>query len=100
MENYFVLAWIAIAGLFMVIHQLGNILDSLRHTESMTRRLLVERGIEWQVAVEPSAEVKRLVLQAGAEIAAIRAYRQQTGLGSREAKAVIDRLREADNGTA
>ena len=83
----FVLAFAAIS------HQLSGILQNLQSIAAMKRRQLSLQGVEWEVAAEPSDAVKDLAKVPGSEIAAIRAYRQQTGLGIKEARAVILSLR-------
>ena len=77
----------------IVIMQLSSILRSLRSTEAMVQRLLKQNEIQWQAAAEPSAAVKELAEDPNEEIAAIKAYREQTGLGLKEAKLVIEKLR-------
>lgn len=90
MENHIWLLFFVLG--LPILMQLGRIARSLESTESMLRRLLSHQGIEWESAVEPSAAVKALAVNAGTRLAAIKAYREQTGLGLREAKAVIDGL--------
>lgn len=77
----------------IVIIQLSNILRSLRSTEAMVERLLKKNEIQWRAAAEPSAAVKELAEDPNEAIAAIKAYREQTGLGLKGAKLVIDKLR-------
>ena len=89
MESYF---WLLVALGVLVLMQLASILRSLQSTEAMMRRFLSHNGVEWEAAAEPSARVKELALNARNRVAAIKAYREQTGLGLREAKSVIDEL--------
>ncbi len=89
--------WLLFIIVGIVVLQLGSLLNgilrSLQSTESMTRRLLEHQGIPWGVVVPPSAGVRELALRRKDPIAALEACRERTGLGVREAKAVIDELR-------
>ena len=98
MESYL---WILffLLGL-LALKQLASILRSLQSTEAMMKRFLAHQGMEWEAAIEPSARVKELAANAGSEIAAIKAYREQTGLGLKEAKAVIEELPRSKHSAA
>ncbi len=90
MENY---AWLVWAGLGVyALSQLASIAESLRNIAAMTKRLLACHGVEWETPVEPSEPVKALARNPETRIAAIKAYREQTGLGLKEAMAVVDRI--------
>ena len=89
---------LALVGVALV--QLTSIARSLQSTTAMMRRLLAHQGIEWEVAIEPSAQVRELASNAKTRVAAIKAYREQSGLGLAEAKAVIDRLPDRARGAA
>ena len=91
MENYVWLIFVALGVL--ALNQLASIARSMRVSAEMMKRLLAHQGIEWETQVEPSERVKALAKTAKTRIAAIKAYREQTGLGLKEAKAVIDGLR-------
>jgi hypothetical protein len=99
MENYGWLLFFFVLGV-LALMQLAGIHRSVQGTEAMMRRFLSDQGIEWEAAVEPSARVKELALNATTYVAAIKAYREQTGLGLREAKAVIDELSRSRPGAA
>ncbi|MDE1928374.1 MAG: ribosomal protein L7/L12 [Burkholderiales bacterium] len=58
----------------------------------MIKKLLEHEGVVLGRVVEPSDEVKRLAATKGAEVEAIKAYREQTGLGLKEARAVVQGL--------
>ena len=66
----------------------------------MMKRLLAHQGIHWEAAIEPSAKVKELAISVENEIAAIKAYREQTGLGLKEAKAVVEELSRSKQSAA
>ena len=82
-------ALFALAGLALM--QLASIARSLRSTEAMLARLLALQGVQ-DLPTEPSDRVRALASDRRSYVEAIRAYREQTGLGLREAKAVVDRL--------
>jgi ribosomal protein L7/L12 len=63
------------------------------HWQSLLRHL----GIDPAELAEPSEKVKALASQPGGRIEAIKAYRQQTGAGLKEAKAVVDKLAAESN---
>jgi ribosomal protein L7/L12 len=95
MESY---GWIIVAiGAFALL-QIGGILRSVQSTEAMLKRLLVQNGVQWGTAVEPSAQVKELALDSRKYVEAIKAYREQTGLGLKEARGVVDELARAHQG--
>ena len=90
MDVYVPLACI-IAGLLAVI-EIFRIDRRLDRMEAVLERLLPHRYVDPHVSVEPSEAVKLLAADPGSYVEAIRTYRQQTGLGLKSAKAVIDRL--------
>ena len=96
METYVWLLVIAFG--LVVLMQLARILQSLQSTEAMMKRFLSRNGVEWEAAIEPSAKVRELAQNAKTYVAAIKAYREQTGLGLREAKAVVDELSRSRQG--
>ena len=96
MENYL---WIVPCVLgYLALKQLALIARSLQSLEEMTSRLLSLEGIEGGAPAEPSPRVRQLAANPAERVAAIRAYRQQTGLGLREAKAVVDELARTRTG--
>jgi ribosomal protein L7/L12 len=88
-----------ILGVFAVM-QLAAIARSLRDTAAMMRRLLAHQGVDWETVVEPSDKVKELAVDRKNYVAAIKAYREQSGLGLKEAKAVVDGLARSRHGVA
>jgi ribosomal protein L7/L12 len=90
MENWVWILFVAIG--LLALKELGSIARSVQGTEAMTRRLLSQQGVEWETHAEPSDRVKALATGTGTRIAAIQAYRAQTGLGLKEAMAVVDQL--------
>ena len=98
METYLWIFFLFIA--LLALKPLASILRSLQSTEAMMKRLLAHQGIHWEVATEPSAKVKELTRSVGNEIAAIKAYREQTGLGLKEAKTVVEELSRSKQSAA
>lgn len=89
MENPLWFGLFALAGL--VLMQLANIARSLRSTEAILAQLLIQRRAR-DLPTEPSDRIRELASHRRTYVAAIRAYREQTGLGLKEAKAVVDLL--------
>ena len=98
METYLWIFFLFIA--LLALNQIANILRSLQSVEVMMKRLLAHQGVRWEVATEPSAKVRELALNPGNEIAAIRAYREQTGLGLKEARTVVEELSRSKQSAA
>lgn len=84
-----------IAGLVAVIEIL-RIHSRLGQVEAMLARLLSHLNVDLDPSIEPSETVKLLAADRKSYVKAIKAYREQTGLGLQPAKAVVDRL-VADN---
>ena len=84
-----------VVALTVVIFALFRIEGRLRSQEVKVAKLLAHLGIDPDTPLEPSDMVKELARTPGRYIAAIRAHRQQTGAGLKEAKAVIDKLAQA-----
>ena len=82
-----------IAFAFITSYQLACIVRSTQVTAAMMKRLLAQHGIDWEAAAEPSAKVRELASLPAMRVEAIKAYREQTGLDLKAAKAVVDRLR-------
>ena len=89
-----VFAVIALLLLLMLraLHQLGQ---QLQDQGRLLRLLLDHAGVDPQHVIEPSDQVRALAGDPGRYVDAIRAYRQQTGAGLHDAKAVVDRLRNS-----
>ena len=89
MENYL---WIVLLVLgLLALGELARIARSLQSMEAMITRLLSPWPAEG-TAAEPSSRVRELASSRKNYVEAIRAYRQQTGLGLKEARAVVDTL--------
>jgi hypothetical protein len=82
--NLIILAVIAFAQL-----RLGRQLSDQQATIS---KLVARLGVKLDIPLEPSGAVKELAKSPNQYIAAIRAYREETGAGLKEAKAVVDKL--------
>lgn len=64
----------------------------IQELEQKINLVLSHLGIDPNTEVPPSSHVIALASDPRHRIAAIKAYREQTGAGIRQAKAVIDRL--------
>lgn len=67
----------------------------MQRLEAAVRHILEQQGIDYDLDAEPEGEVPPLVLElvaAGRTVEAIKAYRDATGAGMKEAKAAIDDL--------
>lgn len=84
--------WMAGLVLFLVIIPLWKMDSRIRRTELMLHDLVNHFGIRSAVLPAPSDDVKALAADPKKKIEAIRAYRQQSGAGLREAKEAIERL--------
>lgn len=76
----------------LCLWQLLRINARLDRQDAHWQQLLRHLGIDPAQLAEPSEQVKALARQPGRRIEAIKAYRQQTGAGLKEAKAVVDKL--------
>ncbi len=84
----------------VALMQLAAISRTLQETAAMMRRLIAHQGVDRDTVAEPSDKVKELALNPKSYVAAIKAYREQSGLGLKEAKAVIDELSRVRPGVA
>ena len=87
-------------ALIYIGHQLSKVFGKNQEIKFALSKLLEHHGIELGKRVEPSDKVKELAKTKGAEIEAIKAYRVQSGLGLKEAKAAVESLRSAPAGDA
>ena len=81
-----------VAALVLGAYQLIQIQERLRVQEAKLNALLRHLGVAYGTLTEPSDEIKQMVKDPRRRIEAMKAYRQQTGLGLKEAKEVIDAL--------
>jgi ribosomal protein L7/L12 len=81
----FLLVASAIAAFFRQIQRLQDV-------ERKLNLVLAHLGVEPTAAVPPSSLVIRLARDPQQRIAAIKAYREQTGAGLKEAAAVIEKI--------
>jgi ribosomal protein L7/L12 len=79
-------------ALMYLAHQLSRSHSQNQEILFRLNKLLERQGIEIGRAAEPSAKVRELAYADGAEIEAIKEYRKQTGLGLKEARAVVQAL--------
>lgn len=98
MESNVLFLFLGLGVLALV--QLASIARSLRNTEAMLERFLFREGVEPRGPIEPSERVRELASNSRTYVAAIKAYREQTGLGLREARAVVDELARPRHGAA
>jgi ribosomal protein L7/L12 len=73
-------------------YQLAKFHERLQNSEAKLDALLRHFGIEWGTLAEPSDRVKELARDPKSRIEAIKAYRQQTGVGLKEAKKVVESI--------
>ena len=89
MDNTLCLLLVAIILLVIVLGQLGSLRSHVARMEFRLNALLENLGIEPSKDVDP--EVRRLA-ESGEKIAAIKRYREITGVGLKEAKDAVERL--------
>ena len=89
-----------VIALLYLAHQISKVYGQNQDIAFRLNKLLEHQGVELGKVVEPSAKVKELARTKGAEIEAIKAYREQTGLGLKEARAVVQSLSQAPAGDA
>ena len=77
---------------YLVLLALSRIHRRLVATEAMLESVMIHLKLDGEAATEPSASVKQLAADPKSYVAAIKAYRQRTGLGLKPAKAAIDRI--------
>jgi ribosomal protein L7/L12 len=89
-----------ILGFLLVANVMASIFGRTRSLQDVERKMnLVLRhlGIDPSAQVPPSSEVVSLAADPKQRIAAIRAYRLESGSGLKEAAAVIDRIATGSN---
>jgi ribosomal protein L7/L12 len=77
------------------------IFNHMRRIQEVERKLnlvLTHLGIDPSVQIAPSSHVMSLAADPKQRIAAIKAYREQTGAGLKESVAVIDKIAAGANG--
>jgi hypothetical protein len=84
--------WQLLFLFILVIGPLWTIERRTRRLELMVSDIANRLGVSGASMQEPSDEVKALAKDPRKFIAAIKAYRAQTGLGLREAKEIVERL--------
>jgi ribosomal protein L7/L12 len=88
----------AIAELVLLLLLSGygaSTFSHMRRIQELERKLnlvLTHLGIDPNVQVTPSSHVASLAADPRQRIAAIKAYREQTGAGLKEAVAVVDKI--------
>lgn len=88
MQNY-TLIFLAFA-LSAALFALQRLHDRLQRIEAKLNRLLTYQGINDDTLPEPSAEILVLA-KAGKKVAAIKAYREQTGADFKAANCMIEK---------
>ncbi|MDT9002007.1 hypothetical protein RQP53_22205 [Paucibacter sp. APW11] len=83
---------LVLAVIAYVAYQHINLQERLSRSEAKLDALLQHLGITEGQFIEPSAEVRALAQDPKRRIEAIKAYRRQTGLGLKDAVAMIDKL--------
>jgi ribosomal protein L7/L12 len=90
-----------IFAFLLVVNAIGAFVSNSRRLQDVDRKLnlvLAHLGIDPTAQVNPSSDVINLAADPTQRIAAIRAYRLQTGAGLKEAVAVIDGIASRSNG--
>ncbi len=85
----------------LVANAIGVFVTHARRLQDVERKLnliIAHLGIDPAAPITPSSHVVSLAADPHQRIAAIRAYRQQTGAGLKDAMAVIDRIASESNG--
>jgi ribosomal protein L7/L12 len=85
--EFVLLAFLVVANGFAFSHT-----RRIQELERKINLVLSHLGIDPDAEVPPSSHVIELASDPRHRIAAIKAYREQTGAGIREAKAVIDKI--------
>jgi ribosomal protein L7/L12 len=68
----------------------------LSNQEATMAKLVARLGVQLDSSLEPSDAVKELAKNPRQYIAAIKTYREETGAGLKEARAVVDKLVRAE----
>lgn len=93
MDNWVVVIGLAAAlGLCAVLGSLGRRVRSLEQQMSVLQRHL---GLISPPLYSPSDRVKQLAADPKRKLEAIKAYREESGLGLREAKRIVEELIES-----
>jgi ribosomal protein L7/L12 len=90
-----------LVAFLLVVSAIGAAFSHARRLHEVERKLnlvLAHLGIDPMAQIIPSGHVISLATDPRQRIAAIRAYRQQSGAGLKEAVAVIDRIAGGSNG--
>jgi ribosomal protein L7/L12 len=92
-ENWVVVIGLTAAlGFCAVLGRLGRRVQSLEHQMSALQRHL---GLTSPPLYSPSDRVKQLAADPKRKIEAIKAFREESGLGLREAKTIVEELIES-----
>ncbi len=89
---YDYLSFLLVVAIALGLYQLARINKRLQSTDAKLAAILNHLGIEWGILAEPSEKVKDLAKVPESKIEAVRAYRQQTGAGLKEAVEVVETL--------
>jgi ribosomal protein L7/L12 len=90
--------WLAFLLIGIVSASFFNHIRRLQDVERKLNLVLAHLGIDPTAVVPPSSHVVSLAKDPQQRIAAIRAYRKQTGAGLKEAAAVIEKITAGANG--
>lgn len=90
MYEYFPM--LAMGAIALGVYYLSQILERIQSTESKLDAVLKHLGGECGKFFEPSDHVKELAKNPRSRINAIKAYREQTGLGLKDARDAIEKL--------
>jgi hypothetical protein len=88
-----VIPWLIICGLvFTVFPALTGIQRRLATVEKNLQRVLIHFNIDAATVLPPSDRVRHLAADPKGRIAAMKAYREETGADLPDAKSVVDAL--------
>jgi ribosomal protein L7/L12 len=90
-----------IFAFLLAANAIGAFVSRARRLQDVERKLnlvLAHLGIDPTAELSPSSHVVNLATDPQQRIAAIKAYRLQTGAGLKDAVAVIDRIASGSNG--
>jgi ribosomal protein L7/L12 len=92
--------WDYVLAFLLISNAIGIFVTHARRLQDVERKLnliIAHLGIDSATPITPTSHVVSLAADPQQRIAAIRAYRQQTGAGLKDAMAVIDKIAGESN---
>lgn len=90
MQDYLIFFLLLVIFFFRM--QMHRLQQGLRASDAKLDALLKHFGVDWSPFPEPYAHVRKLAASRDTRIAAIKAYREESGTSLKDASAVIDKL--------